>query len=1072
MIDLENDSNSICEEPKIYYYSSSSNFGVGVKFSERNKKIQKAYNMDFSQCSSKNNNNHFSLYNTIMLPFITTEATMETEQNYYTNNKNIIQNEKNNNKTFNNTRLKTESSKDDKNISDDKQLTNTIIEIKKTNDSLYKKDINNKRESIHLEENPFFLGRNSSINNNNKSKLKKSTKDYNEHSVNLHHNHNNHNNNIHHSHHNNVNNSNNNNSIDKNENDGKDFFDSGPSKSVVCDDKNRRSSIRDDDKSENLVKKKKLNIKKSFLNPKTDNKKKFLKKKSFFIQPRHFKKEIEKEDKKDKLKTDIKNNIHTNRSKSYYYSNKQIMNYGEQNFLKSITKKIKQDNNDNTNDEKNSENLKRSSNKIRSQRVSNKQNKQKNSKDENKKTNNNKSNRLRISQISKGIKSLKDFINIKEKEKEKEDGDNSSKERSVNLKKIKKNEDKDQQRYNSKKEIKRIKLNRKDFEKEKVKGQKSMDTNNIKTIKEIIKNEKIAEEKEEKQQNKLKSSKQIISKELENRDSIRSKINKCYTADTVRKKNFNTKFKNSISSSGKKKMADMVGINLFPKSNIKKQKKIDFEFALKNNLKKMQFNLFSKDKFTNTEFSDSDYLKYTLECMELILDLDIEKQTRLKNQINFNFPKTKKNKNKKRIALFDLDETIVHCTGDINTQKEKSQHIVEIKLPGKQAVKVGINIRPFWKQTLNLIKKKYHIVVYTASHQAYADSVLDFIDPNKKYFKYRLYRNNCSLVDVDGSKFYVKDLDIFKEHYDLKDIVIVDNSVLSFSFHLHNGIPIVPYYDEDKDGSLYVVGLYLIHIYSENDLREANKKQINLDSFMEEAKRRREQEYVDVDQIDEESDSKEDDENNNDNNDNKSNDNKNEKTSGTAIQKLSKKSLDDKNLGKKKFSNKGFNMVKKHSSNLLCKLDPHSEQNNDIAQKKLMSQSRLLNMYYEVNDKSKNDAIIESNQEKKPKKNTLKERKGSSDEKCSKSNKTNIVFVDNNDEDVDCKSDPGNFHNISDNDSSEDEKEMAILKRVYTIIEDGQIQDNEINTGDKTTKNNSKSKLGFIRSNFYNNFKI
>ena len=49
---------------------------------------------------------------------------------------------------------------------------------------------------------------------------------------------------------------------------------------------------------------------------------------------------------------------------------------------------------------------------------------------------------------------------------------------------------------------------------------------------------------------------------------------------------------------------------------------------------------------------------------------------------------------------------------------------------------------------------------------------------------------------------------------------------------------------------------------------------------------------------------------------------------------------------------------------------------------------------------------------------------------------------------------------------------MAILKRVYTIIEDGQIQDKEINTGEKTTKNNSKSKLGFIRSNFYNNFKI
>ena len=170
-----------------------------------------------------------------------------------------------------------------------------------------------------------------------------------------------------------------------------------------------------------------------------------------------------------------------------------------------------------------------------------------------------------------------------------------------------------------------------------------MDINNIKIIKEIIKNGQNGEEKEEKQKNKLKSSKQIISKELENRDSIKSKINKCYTADIVRKKTFNPKLKNNISSSSKKKMADMVGINLFANSiNIKKKKQIDFEFALKNNLKKMQFNLFSKDKFTNTEFSDSDYLKYTLECMELILDLDIEKQTRLKNQINFNFPKPKK----------------------------------------------------------------------------------------------------------------------------------------------------------------------------------------------------------------------------------------------------------------------------------------------------------------------------------------------------------------------------------------------------------------------------------------------
>ena len=277
--------------------------------------------------------------------------------------------------------------------------------------------------------------------------------------------------------------------------------------------------------------------------------------------------------------------------------------------------------------------------------------------------------------------------------------------------------------------------------------------------------------------------------------------------------------------------------NTFKKKMSKTIKNINFDSALKNknNLSKTQFNLFSPDKFTNTEFCDSDYCEYTLDCMNLILKINpSEKQQ--KNKVNFNFPKPKLNALKKRIALFDLDETLVHCTGDINLNNEPYQHCIDVILPGNKKTKVGINIRPFWKKTLNLIKRHYHIVVFTASHQAYADAVLNFMDPTNKYFKYRLYRNNCSLVDVDGTKFYVKDLDIFNEFYDLKDIIIIDNSVLSFIYHLENGIPIVPYYNEDIDGSLYVVGLYLMHIFKEEDLREANKKYINLESFLNEAK--------------------------------------------------------------------------------------------------------------------------------------------------------------------------------------------------------------------------------------------
>ena len=80
--------------------------------------------------------------------------------------------------------------------------------------------------------------------------------------------------------------------------------------------------------------------------------------------------------------------------------------------------------------------------------------------------------------------------------------------------------------------------------------------------------------------------------------------------------------------------------NTFKKKMSKTIKNINFDSALKNknNLSKTQFNLFSPDKFTNTEFCDSDYCEYTLDCMNLILKLN-PSQKQQKNKVNFNFPK-------------------------------------------------------------------------------------------------------------------------------------------------------------------------------------------------------------------------------------------------------------------------------------------------------------------------------------------------------------------------------------------------------------------------------------------------
>ena len=145
---------------------------------------------------------------------------------------------------------------------------------------------------------------------------------------------------------------------------------------------------------------------------------------------------------------------------------------------------------------------------------------------------------------------------------------------------------------------------------------------------------------------------------------------------------------------------------------------------------------------------------------------------------------------------------------------------------------IGINIRPHWKESLDKIKEKYNIVIFTASHQSYSDAVLNYLDPEDIYFHYRLYRDSCALYKTNDINFYVKDLDIFKDYYNLKDIIIIDNSILSFAYHINNGIPVVPFYDSKQDSELPLLCFYLLLIASYKDLRDANKEHIKLEYFL------------------------------------------------------------------------------------------------------------------------------------------------------------------------------------------------------------------------------------------------
>ena len=262
--------------------------------------------------------------------------------------------------------------------------------------------------------------------------------------------------------------------------------------------------------------------------------------------------------------------------------------------------------------------------------------------------------------------------------------------------------------------------------------------------------------------------------------------------------------------------------------------------------------------YTNQELVD-DENEYMVECLKVLLKLKMEEQPRCKQKVNFNFSNEEKNK---KIALFDLDDTLVHCTKE---KKGLNGDSVNVKLPTNKIVSVGLNIRSHWKEALDLIKNHYNIVIYTASHQSYADAVLNYLDKENKYFQYRLYRNHCVQCEVDGIKFYVKDLDTLNKYYNLKDIVLIDNSVLSFAYHLNNGIPIVPFIEQKDDTQLLMLAYYLVSIASYDDLTQENKKHINIEHFLSMAKKLAEEEEKEIKKNNEVSDNVNENDNKNNN---------------------------------------------------------------------------------------------------------------------------------------------------------------------------------------------------------------
>ena len=257
------------------------------------------------------------------------------------------------------------------------------------------------------------------------------------------------------------------------------------------------------------------------------------------------------------------------------------------------------------------------------------------------------------------------------------------------------------------------------------------------------------------------------------------------------------------------------------------------DFALKDNVERIVESasapispLISPEKNMKSIIKEYKYkMKYLREHTRLKQQYQFMKKTRLMERgispTSALAPPKKNSDSHKRTLIVDLDKTLILSYPDPETRAHVEEHNPE--LLRETADGVVFILRPHALEFLVTLKEYYEICIFTTGERDYAAPILSAIQGSDFHlFAHVFYRYDCYLSLGLPFKRLL-------QGRELKDTIIVDDTILCWVHALKNLVPLTPFMGSVDDRVLELLTAYLLDIATFPDLPALNSQVFVMD---------------------------------------------------------------------------------------------------------------------------------------------------------------------------------------------------------------------------------------------------